>query len=178
MERRLESHQQDEWIERLARLFVEHPAWVEAANLLSGDATSTVYFTQRPTEVWHLCTQAGGTRLLPGAARDADLVFRFSPESIRALERTDGGIGEFAVALFEEITGDRAQLRIRAPFLRLARRGYVKLLFAAGPKVIAFGARHGVTTLGGLRKLVAEHARRGPSEWETAAHGPTSESGS
>ena len=44
----------DEWVERLARLFLEHPAWQSAASLLSQDTTSNVYFTHRPGEVWHL----------------------------------------------------------------------------------------------------------------------------
>lgn len=156
----------DEWTRRLATLFAEHPAWVDAAGRLRGDATSTVYFTHRAREPWRLETHAGSTRLLPGAAGDPDLVFRFSPESIGRLESVEGGIGDFAVALFEQIVNQEVDLRIRAGFGRLVRRGYVKLLLAAGPPVLAFGASHGIRTLGALRRFVADLSTQGPADWE------------
>jgi len=159
----------DEWIERLARLFEEHPAWVAAAGRLSPDAASAVFFRHRPGEVWHLEQAAVGSRLLPGAARDPDLVFRFTPRSVERLEAVTGGIGEFAVALFALMTeGDpeaRVDFRIAADFSRLARRGYLSLLLAAGPGVLAFGAAHGIRTLGALRRFAAG-LRRDPEPWE------------
>jgi hypothetical protein len=42
----------------------------------------------------------------------------------------------------------------------------VKLLLAAGPRVLAFGAAHGVRTLGALRRLVSDFRARGPADWE------------
>ncbi len=160
----------DESVERLAALFAAHPAWVEAAGRLSDRATSSVYFSHRPGEVFRLEQQRGETRLLPGAARDPDLVFRFSPASIERLDEVEGGVGEFAVALFELILEEeetlRVGLRIVAGFPRLAMRGYVGLVVAAGPAVVAFGASHGIRTLSGLRRLVAEVRSRGPAEWE------------
>jgi len=156
----------DEWAVRLARLFAEHPAWVAAARRLSGEATSSVFFTHLPGAPWRLETRAGGVVLRPGAAADPDLVFRFSPESIAALESVDGGIGDFAVALFEQIVDGAVDLRIRAGFGRLVMRGYVKLLFAAGPPVVAFGATHGIRTLGALRRFVADLRAQGAADWE------------
>jgi len=156
----------DEWAGRLARLFAEHPAWVEAARRLSGDATSSVYFTHLPGAPWRLETRSCGVVLLPGAAADPDLVFRFTPESIAALESAEGGIGDFAVALFEQIVDGAVDLRIRAGFGRLVMRGYVKLLFAAGPPVMAFGATHGIRTLGALRRFVADLRAQGAADWE------------
>jgi len=93
-------------------------------------------------------------------------VFRFSPEAIERLESVEGGIGEFAVTLFETLVDGSADLRIKAGFIRLARRGYVKLLVAAGPPVLAFGAAHGIRTLGALRKFIAELRARGDADWE------------
>ncbi len=159
----------DEWTDRLARLFAEHPAWVKAARLLSSEATSTVYFTHRPGDPWRLEATRGTTELLPGAASDADLVFRFSPASIVRLEAGEGGVGDFAVLLFEQIVDRQVDLRIRADFERLGRRGYVKLLLAAGPSVLSFGVAHGVRTLRALRRLVADLIQQGPADWEAEA---------
>ncbi len=180
METTLQGHGMDEsagdpWIGRLAALFAEHQAWQSAAALLAGQACSTVYFSHKPSERWQLHFENGAARLAPGAAADPDLIFRFSPESIAALEAVDGGIGDFAVALFEQITSDRAQLRIAVPFARLAGRGYVKLLFAAGPRVLAFGARHGIRTVIGLRRFVADQMGAEPAEWELGAKDDASE---
>jgi hypothetical protein len=160
----------DEWVDRLARLFREHPAWVAAAHHLSSGASSTVYFAHHLDrdghEPWRLEQCDAGTCLLPGAARDPDFIFRFSPESIEQLEAVDGTVGDFAVALFSLVVDDEVQLRIAAGFPRLIRRGYVKLLLVAGPPVVAFGATHGIRTLGALRRLVAGLRRRGPADWE------------
>lgn len=157
----------DDWTERLAKLFAEHPAWVEAARQLSLSATSTAYFSHRPGEPWRLEQRDGTTVLVPGAARDPDFVFRFSPAAIERLEDVDGGIGDFAVALFSQVVDEQVDLRIVAGFPRLMRRGYVKLLLVAGPPVLAFGATHGIRTLGALRRFVAGLRSRGPADWET-----------
>lgn len=156
----------DAWIERLTVLFAGHPAWIEAARRLSPAATSTVHFTHRPGEPWHLEMREGVARLLPGAAADADLVFRFSPAAIARLESVQGGVGDFALALFEAIVDGDVDLRIRADFARLAARGYVKLLLMTGAPVLAFGAARGVRTPGALRRLVAQVRKRPPADWE------------
>jgi len=174
----METRPGDEWTERLAKLFAEHPAWIAAAQLLSSEATSTVFFRHRPGAPWRLEPEAfGGSRLRVGASPDPDLVFRFSTESIERLEAVDGGIGDFAVALFEQIVDENVDLRIRARFTRLTWRGYVRLLLAAGPPVLIFGAKHGVRTLGALRRFVVDLRSRGTAEWETMdADTPTSTS--
>jgi hypothetical protein len=160
----------DAGVERLARLFREHPAWVAAAGHLGADATSNVYFDGRPGEGWRLEKHPGGSRLLPGVGDDPDFVFRFTPASVARLEAVRGGVGEFAVELFalilEEEPDLRVGFRIAAGFPRLARRGYLRLLLAAGPRVLAFGAAHGIRTLRGLRRFVAEQASAGPQPWE------------
>lgn len=162
--------ERDEWVERLGRLFAGHPAWVAAARHLAPGVTSSVYFSQRPGEAWHLEQAAGATRLLPGAARDPDFVFRFPPAAVERLETVEGGVGDFAVALFELMTADDPEshvgFRIVAGFPRLLRRGYVRLLLAAGPRVLAFGAAHGIRTPGALRRFVAQLRTRDPEPWE------------
>src|SRR5262245_848858 len=67
----------DPWIERLARLFREHPAWREAARFIDRRATNNVFFSHRPGRVWHLERDGDETVLLPGTAPDPDFVFRF-----------------------------------------------------------------------------------------------------
>ena len=149
----------DPHVRRLAALFRSHPAWMRAAALISQQACSNVRFQHRPGEVWHLARVDGVTVLAPGARSDADLELGFPPGAIERLEATRGGIGAFAVALFElAVERDeslRVDLRILAPFSRLVRRGYLRLLIAGGPEVIAWGAAHGVRTLGELRGWIA-----------------------
>jgi hypothetical protein len=156
MSRRL----RDPYVARLATLFREHPAWIDAAARLSASASSTVSFTHLPGRAWQLVRHNGQTVLRAGRAPDPDFVFRFSPAAIDALAAVRGGIGEFALALFGRILEPDAArgigLRIVAPFARLVRRGYLGVLLAAGPKVVAFGAAHGVGTVAELRRLVRD----------------------
>lgn len=152
------SAEPDASVSRLAELFRSHPAWTRAAALLSNDASSNVRFPHRPGEIWHLARVDGVTRLEPGARRDADLELAIPPGAVERLAATRGGIGAFAVALFElSLESDealRVDLRILAPFSRLLRRGYLRLLVAGGPAVLAWGAAHGVGSLGELRRWI------------------------
>jgi hypothetical protein len=160
----------DEVIEDLARLFLEHPAWQRAAGQLSEASSSTVYFRHRPGRAWQLVRRGGRTLLEPGASPDPDLVFRFGPESVRRLRETRGGVADFAVRLFSLLDADepaqRVELRVVAPLRRLMQRGYLRLLLSAGPAVLAFGASHGVRTLGRLRALVESSRSRAPFDFE------------
>jgi hypothetical protein len=159
----------DESVTRLAELFRSHPARTQAAALLAEDACSNVRFRHRPGEVWHLARVEGVTRLVPGARPDADPELTFSPAAIERLAQTRAGIPDFALALFElAVDPDPAlgvELRILAPFLRLVRRGYLRLIVAGGPSVLAWGAAHGVRSLGDLRRWIARvRAGHGVSE--------------
>jgi hypothetical protein len=164
--------------ERLAQLFAAHPAWRTAARRLSRDATSAVYFSQRPGEAWRLERHRDGSRLVAGAAPDPDLVFRFTPAAVERLAAVSGGVGEFAVTLFELMTSRdpevRIDLRIAAGFARLVRRGYLGVLAAGGPQVLAFGASHGVRSLTALRRFVSQRRAAGPEDWEAAPAKPAS----
>ena len=94
----------------------------------------------------------------------------FTPAAIERVASVQGGIGEFAVALFECIASEDPELRVgfrvAAPLTRLLRRGYVGLILAAGPMVAAYGTRRGIRTLAQLRRLVQESRATGPAEWE------------
>jgi hypothetical protein len=165
-----ESSPADPCDERLAACYREQPSWRRAARHLSADATSAVYFSHRPGEAWRLVQRDGGAELQPGRAPDPDLAFCFTPAAVERIASVRGGAGDFAVALFEcigsEDSAQRMGFRVVAPFSRLLRRGYVALLVAAGPKVAAYGLRHGIRTLGQLRRFVQQSRSNGPAAWE------------
>jgi len=160
----------DPTVRMLARLFREHPAWRHAAAHIREGSTSRVFFRHRPGEPWHLERREGETRLEPGDADDPDFAFRFTPRAVERLSAVEGGVGRFAVALFELILAEDDELRVGfrvvAPLRRLVWRGYLRLLLAAGPEVAAFGARHGVGGLSDLRRVVAQARRQAPAPWE------------
>lgn len=160
----------DSHIARLSACYREHPAWIEAARRLSTDASSAVYFSHRPGEPWHLSQGDDGAELKPGRADDPDLAFCFTPAAIERVASVRGGVGEFAVALFECISSDDPELRVGfrvvAPLSRLLRRGYLGLILSAGPRVAAYGARQGVRSVAQLRRLIRQSRAAGPAEWE------------
>jgi len=160
----------DPVVAKLAQLFAQHPAWVTAAQKLEPEATSGVFFHHLPGEAWRLERCDGETHLLAGAARDPDLVFRFSARAVDRLAAVDGGIGDFAVELFRLITEPdedlRVGFRVAVAFPRLLRRGYLSVLGAGGWRVLAFGAARGVRTVAQLRALVEALSRNEPEPWE------------
>jgi hypothetical protein len=170
-----EALERDEFVGRLARMFRENPAWVDAAKRMESGARSTVCFSHLPGEPWHLERSNGETRLLPGAASHPDFVFRFTPESIERLAAIDGGIGDIAVELFKLIATERSQRRIGfrvvASFPTLVQRGYLGVLAAGGRRVLAFGASRGVRTLADLRRLVERAREAEPQDWEFGGPG-------
>ena len=157
----------------LARLYRERPAWRAAAAGIQEGSRCAVWFSQRPGEPWHLVREAGETRLRPGGVERPDLVFRFTPASIWELARAGEDIGEFAVRLFELMIDPDVErhigFRIAAPFSRLLRGGYVRVLLDAGPRVATFAAGHGVTDLASLRDLVRSLIHTTPFDWERSS---------
>lgn len=163
----------DAVVEALGALFLEHPAWREAASLVSDESTSDVYFTHRPGGAWQLARREGQSVLTPGTCESPDLVFRFAPGSVERLRDVAGGVGVFAVELFSLIDSDdpniRIDFRVAAPFSVLVQHGYLRLLIAAGPRVAAYGARRGIFSPRGLKRVVEASLQRGPFEWERAS---------
>ena len=149
----------DAYVDKLAGHFLNHPVWVNAAASIKEGASSQVYFSHLDGE-WHLLRQDGQSLLLEGASPDPDFAFCFTPASIDRIFAVEGSVGDFAVELFECITSEdekeKVDFRVIAPFSKLLKRGYVKLLLRGGPKVLQYAASHGVRTLSDLRRLLKE----------------------
>ena len=160
----------DLWIETLARMFREHPAWQETARMIDPRSTSTVYFRHLPDQPWHLERRGDVTLLLPGAAEDPDFVFRFTTGAIARLAAVRGNAGDFAAELFSLAWSDdptvRVNIVIATGFARLLRRGYVRLLLAAGPRARAIAAAHGVEGMSSIQHLVATMRKFDRAGWE------------
>ena len=160
----------DPHVVRLVELFASHPIWCEAARRIREDSCSRVFFQHQPGQPWRLVRRAGGTVLEPGHVEDPDLALCFAPQAIEELASTRGSVSEFALALFRLALDDdperRVRIRVIAPFTRLIARGYVDLLLRGGPKLLWFGASHGVRTPGQLRQLVDAVRRAEPEDWE------------
>src|SRR5262245_51518786 len=142
-------------IARLAGLFANHPAWQDAARKLDPEVTSTVYFRHRPDEPWHLERRGDQTLLLRGVAGAPDFLFGFPPAAIERLAAVRGTLaGDFAAELFAlTMSEDRSLhigLRVEASFARLMRRGYVRLLLAAAPRMRELGASYGALGMASL----------------------------
>ncbi len=153
----------DPVVERLAGFFREHEVWQSAAELLHEASSSRVSFSHLPDEQWRLVRRDGVTVLESGYDSDPDLEFRFTPGAVMRITEVDGGVAEFAIALFSAALDSdperRLGLTVVAPFSRLLQRGYLRLLWAGGGPVLAFGARHGIRSIGELRDLVARLSR-------------------
>jgi hypothetical protein len=163
---------EDPSVARLAALFLEHPAWVAAARHTREGVSSKVFFSHLPGAPWHLVRTGGESLLRPGPATSPDFAFRFTPASIARLAAVEGGVGDFAITLFSLILEEDEELqvgfRIIASFPQLALRGYLRLLLASGPEVLAFGARHGIARALGNRRGLTRHPDRLPRGQSTA----------
>ena len=163
----------DDAVRRLVELFRAHPVWCQAARRIQEGSASRVFFPQWPGEPWRLVRRGGTSVLEPGDADDPDLAFCFPPAAVEQLESTRGAVGDFALALFRLMLdadpARRVELRVIAPFPRLLRRGYVELLLRGGPRLLWFGATHGVRSVADLRRVVDSVRSSEPAPWETVA---------
>ena len=132
--------------------------------------TATMVPSPCQTNSAPVVSQRSRAVLRPGRSAAPDFAFRFTPAAIDRLAAVEGSVGDFALALFSLIleTDERLQIgfRVIASFAQLVQRGYLRLLLSAGPKVVELGARHGVTDLGDLRRVVAQMRARTPEVWE------------
>lgn len=149
----------DPVVDQLAGFFRDHPAWRRAARMLDDRCTSRVTFRHRPGEEWRLLRRGDSTVLERGIAGDPDFAFDFSTGAIARITSVEGDVADFAIELLTSaIDPDEERsvtIEIVAPFHRLLRRGYVRLLLAGGGPLLAFGWRHGVRTMRDLQALVS-----------------------
>lgn len=158
----------DPHVEQLRELFLTHPAWQKAATSIKDGSQSRIHFSH-VTGDYHLVRKDGVSRLVEGPATDPDLAFLFTPKAIERLAAVEGeDPADFAVELFESILNEEPDeqvgLRVVSGFTKLLARGYVKLLFKSGPRVLAYGKTRGVAGVGGLRKFLKQ-ARTSDPRW-------------
>lgn len=106
----------------------------------------------------------GRNRFQPGEAADPDIRFWVPAGAMQKLLLPQGKtIGEVGIRIFELVLSDDTELKIkfkvRAPFLRLWKRGYFTVLAAGGPSVAKFLASHGWGSLPRLREQIAQWRR-------------------
>lgn len=149
----------DPTVDRLRSFFRDNPIWQKAAEVIDQKSTSRVTFRHRPGEEWRLLRRRERTVLEPGLAADPDFAFHFSEGAVDRITAVEGDIADFAIELFSAALDTNEEtslgLEVIAPFGRLFRRGYVRLLWAGGGALLAFGARNGIRSIGELRDLVA-----------------------
>lgn len=147
-------------VQTLRHFFAEHPVWVEAARSVKNGANSEVYFAGTKGQ-WHLMRDDGVSYLREGRAPSPDLSFVFTEAAVHRLVSMDGKeISDFAIILFDLITSEdeneKVGFRVTGSFFRILRRGYVQVLLKGGPRVLQYAARHGVTNLTDLSRLLSK----------------------
>lgn len=159
----------DPAVTTLARLFAQEPVWQSAMRRVAEGANSAVYFSHLPGRSWHLIKRAGTVLLLPGPAPKPDFAFCFTPASVASLAAVSGGADDVAVSLFDLILSDDdtqgVGFRILAPFGTLVRHGHLRLVIESGPKTILYGMRHGILTVGQLRRFAERLRSAATGDW-------------
>ena len=154
----------DPLVDQLAGFFRNHPAWRRAARILDDGCTSRVTFRHRPGEEWRLLRRGDRTVLERGTAEDPDFAFDFSTGAIDRITSIEGDVADFAIELLTSAMDPDEErsvtIEVVAPFHRLLRRGYVRLLLAGGGPLLTFGWRHGVRTMRDLQDLVSRVRRQ------------------
>ncbi len=156
----------DQHVAQLRDLFLSHPAWQQAAASIKDGSQSRIHFSHVSGD-YHLVRKDGVSQLLEGPATDPDLAFLFTPKAIERLSAVESADpADFAVELFESILNEEPEeqvgLRVLAGFGKLISRGYVKLLFKSGPRVLAYGKSRGVSGVRGLRKFLKQSRASDP----------------
>jgi len=150
----------DPHVEQLRQLFLTHPAWRNAAAHIKEGSESRVHFSHLSGD-FRLVRKDGASHLLEGPAKKPDFAFLFTPKAIERLAAVEGeDPADFAVELFDSILteepDEQVGLQVISGFTRLLSRGYVRLLFKSGPRVLAYGKARGVSGMTGLRKLIKQ----------------------
>jgi hypothetical protein len=159
----------DPTVEKLRSLFLNHPAWLKAAEPIKDGASSRVLFAHLPSE-YQLLRQDGQSLLLEGPAVEPDFAFYFPKKAIDRLCAVQGTEqADFAIALFDcvvsEDPDEQVGLRILAGLGQIFWKGYLTMLLRGGPRVLAYGARRGLHSVADLRKFL-KHTRASHPRWE------------
>lgn len=85
----------------------------------------------------------------------ADVEFSFNAEALRQLGPHPGDqLASFGIAVMEQILAGQMKIRVRGSLWQLATGGYVQIVLAAGPELLSYLARHGLTNTSKIINLM------------------------
>ncbi len=131
--------------EALAALqsLVEKPVFSTALTHISGRELA-LSFEGRVD--FALFLKDGKATAVERTAKNCDVEFIFKAEALRQLGAHDGQhLASFGIAVMEQILAGHLKIRVRSNAWRLATGGYLQLVLAAGPELMTYLARHGIT---------------------------------
>ena len=146
--------------QQFQKFISKHPVFLRASSFLKDDTVSLVKF-EGDDQDYEWLKLDGENICRPGNPEKPDLYFRFSSGAVSYLNDIQtSDIGEFMIRMFECIlTKDpekKIDFRIVSNFRRLASTGHINLLLKSGPKTATFAAKHGVKSIGDLRRKLKD----------------------
>jgi len=122
---------------------VQKPVFTTALGYISGRDLA-LNFDGRVEFALYL--QNGTARVEEREAKNCDVEFVFQAEALRQLGQSEGThLASFGIAVMEQILARQLKIRVRSSAWRLATGGYVPLILAAGPELMAYLAQHGIS---------------------------------
>jgi hypothetical protein len=132
----------------LRRFFETSTAGHRAASSLKRGATVGVKFTD-VTGDFHFHAQDGKPHFDAGRASDPDFDLTLAPGAVRAItSKPESDVGDLGIAFFQHIVAkdpaEKINVKLHAGLLKLTMHGWLGVLAAGGPKVIAWMAQKGL----------------------------------
>ena len=76
----------------------------------------------------------------------ADVEFSFTGEALRQMEANPAEhLAAFGIAVLEQGAAGQMRIKVRGSLWRLATAGYLQIVLAAGPELLAYLAKYGAT---------------------------------
>jgi hypothetical protein len=133
---------------RLRRFFETSEAGRRAASSLRKAAEVGVRFTDVPGEFRFHAVDSQPV-FEQGRAMDPDFELTLAPGAVAAItSRLDADVGDLGVLFFQHMLAkdedEKIRVKLHSGLMRLTMRGWVGVLAAGGPKVVAWMAQKGL----------------------------------
>jgi hypothetical protein len=120
----------------------------------------------KPVEIFAFTREAKKNRVLPSAARQAQVTFQMTPQAAEAiLSDPSDEIGTIGVNILKMIVSSdpsrRVSIQLNAGFLTLFSKGYFGILTAGGAQVASFLASKGLSGLGAIKAALGKLRSQG-----------------